>query len=92
MADAIAPALLIAYAVGRMGCQVSGDGDWGIYNSAYISDAPGHVIEATSAEFEKKLNENKFLILEYSRKIKIIFEIILIIKMLFEYILNKNSK
>ena len=37
---------MIAYAIGRMGCQVSGDGDWGIYNSAYFSDQPGHVIEA----------------------------------------------
>ena len=29
-ADAIAPALMLAYAVGRIGCQVAGDGDWGI--------------------------------------------------------------
>ncbi|MDB5198696.1 MAG: diacylglyceryl transferase [Chitinophagaceae bacterium] len=57
MADSIAPALMIAYAIGRIGCQVSGDGDWGIYNSAYTSDVPGHVIEASPAEFEKKLNE-----------------------------------
>lgn len=64
MADAIAPALLIAYAVGRIGCQVSGDGDWGIYNSAYISDVPGHVIEATPADFEKKLNENASYFIE----------------------------
>ena len=64
MADAIAPALLIAYAVGRMGCQISGDGDWGIYNSAYISDVPGHVIEASPAEFEKKLNENASYFIE----------------------------
>lgn len=28
--DAAAPALLIGYAVGRLGCQFSGDGDWGI--------------------------------------------------------------
>lgn len=32
MIDASAPALMIAYAVGRIGCQVSGDGDWGIDN------------------------------------------------------------
>ena len=37
--DSITIAMLIAYAVGRIGCQVSGDGDWGIYNSAYITDA-----------------------------------------------------
>lgn len=29
-ADAIAPALAVSYGVGRMGCQFSGDGDWGI--------------------------------------------------------------
>lgn len=30
--DALAPAMMLAYAVGRIGCQVAGDGDWGIYN------------------------------------------------------------
>ena len=30
--DAVAPALILAYAVGRMGCQISGDGCWGIPN------------------------------------------------------------
>jgi len=30
--DAAAPALMVGYAVGRIGCQVSGDGDWGIVN------------------------------------------------------------
>ena len=28
--DAVAPALIIAYGVGRLGCHFSGDGDWGI--------------------------------------------------------------
>lgn len=28
--DAAAPAMMIGYAIGRIGCQVSGDGDWGI--------------------------------------------------------------
>ncbi|MFI5130782.1 MAG: prolipoprotein diacylglyceryl transferase [Chitinophagales bacterium] len=32
--DAAAPALMLSYAVGRIGCQVSGDGDWGIPNTA----------------------------------------------------------
>ncbi|NNE27907.1 MAG: prolipoprotein diacylglyceryl transferase [Saprospiraceae bacterium] len=32
--DAVAPALLVGYAIGRMGCQFSGDGDWGIENTA----------------------------------------------------------
>jgi prolipoprotein diacylglyceryltransferase len=30
MMDAAAPALMLGYAVGRIGCQLSGDGDWGI--------------------------------------------------------------
>ncbi len=30
--DAAAPALMFGYAFGRIGCQVSGDGDWGIEN------------------------------------------------------------
>jgi prolipoprotein diacylglyceryl transferase len=32
MMDAVAPALIMGYAVGRVGCQLSGDGDWGIVN------------------------------------------------------------
>lgn len=31
--DAAAPTLMLAYAVGRIGCQVAGDGDWGIVNT-----------------------------------------------------------
>ena len=34
--DAVAPALMIGYAVGRIGCQLSGDGDWGIVNTLEI--------------------------------------------------------
>ena len=30
--DSAAPALMLAYAIGRIGCQMSGDGDWGIVN------------------------------------------------------------
>jgi phosphatidylglycerol---prolipoprotein diacylglyceryl transferase len=30
--DSAAPGLMLAYAIGRIGCQVSGDGDWGIEN------------------------------------------------------------
>jgi len=32
VADAIAPALILGYGIGRLGCQISGDGDWGIVN------------------------------------------------------------
>ena len=58
LTDAAAPALMIAYAIGRIGCQVAGDGDWGIYNSAYISDTPGHVVAATPQQFKDKLQQN----------------------------------
>ena len=33
LADAMAPTMMFAYAMGRIGCQVSGDGDWGIVNN-----------------------------------------------------------
>lgn len=29
MLDAVAPAMMLGYAIGRLGCQISGDGDWG---------------------------------------------------------------
>lgn len=34
VADACAPALMISYGIGRIGCQLSGDGDWGMPNDA----------------------------------------------------------
>lgn len=44
MLDIGAPAMMLAYAVGRIGCHVSGDGDWGIVNTApkpgWLSWAP----------------------------------------------------
>jgi phosphatidylglycerol---prolipoprotein diacylglyceryl transferase len=30
VADAVAPGLMLAYGIGRLGCHFSGDGDWGI--------------------------------------------------------------
>lgn len=56
--DSAAPALMIAYAIGRMGCQVSGDGDWGVYNSAYVSEIPGKAVLAKPGQFEEKLKEH----------------------------------
>lgn len=58
LVDAAAPALMIAYAIGRIGCQVSGDGDWGIFNSAYISDASGNIAVAAPGEFQQQLAKN----------------------------------
>jgi prolipoprotein diacylglyceryltransferase len=34
LADSAAPGMILAYGIGRIGCQVSGDGDWGIANTA----------------------------------------------------------
>jgi phosphatidylglycerol---prolipoprotein diacylglyceryl transferase len=34
MIDAAAPGLMLAYGIGRIGCQLSGDGDWGIVNTS----------------------------------------------------------
>ena len=36
--DAVAPSLMVGYGVGRIGCQLSGDGDWGIVNNAPSPD------------------------------------------------------
>lgn len=45
LCDAAAPAMIIGYGIGRIGCQVSGDGDWGIANPhpqpAYLAWMPG---------------------------------------------------
>ncbi len=57
IADAAAPAIIMAYAVGRLGCHFSGDGDWGIENTAakpfswlpdwmWAYNYPNNVIEA----------------------------------------------
>lgn len=59
VADACAPGLMFAYGWGRMGCQVAGDGDWGIINSAFISNADGTVQQANFPnEFYKALQDN----------------------------------
>jgi prolipoprotein diacylglyceryltransferase len=57
--DAAAPTLMLAYAVGRIGCQVSGDGDWGILNGAYISDKNGKITAATHNQFIGQVQNNK---------------------------------
>jgi len=64
LVDAAAPALILAYAIGRIGCQVAGDGDWGIYNSAYVSDASGKITEAKPGDFEASLQKNASYFIE----------------------------
>lgn len=59
LADAMGPTLMIAYAIGRIGCQVAGDGDWGILNSAYKADSTGTVELAEPGDLQKTLEQNK---------------------------------
>jgi len=59
LCDAAAPALMLAYALGRIGCQVAGDGDWGILNSAYISNPEGKLVPATMEQFTRVLQANQ---------------------------------
>ena len=58
LVDAAGLALLLAYAVGRIGCQVSGDGDWGVFNSAYVTTPDGKVVEAAPGDYQKQLEKN----------------------------------
>ena len=74
LSDAFSPALMIGYAIGRIGCQVSGDGDWGVLNSSFISSPTGQVVFATPTDFSKALGHNmdfytsQFKSLEQDRK------------------------
>jgi prolipoprotein diacylglyceryltransferase len=58
LCDANAPGLMLAYAIGRIGCQISGDGDWGILNSAFISNAQGNLVAANTDQFNAALQSN----------------------------------
>jgi phosphatidylglycerol---prolipoprotein diacylglyceryl transferase len=58
LADCFAPAMMLAYAVGRIGCQVSGDGDWGIINSAYYTTPNNTVALSGPGKFEFILGRN----------------------------------
>ena len=51
LCDAAAPGLILAYGVGRLGCHFAGDGDWGIFNSAYITDTGSTLRAAAAGEF-----------------------------------------
>lgn len=56
--DAAAPGLMLAYSIGRIGCQVSGDGDWGILNSAYITSPSGAAVSAPKQQVMHVLHQN----------------------------------
>lgn len=61
IADAAAPALMLAYCIGRMGCQMAGDGDWGILNSAYIANKEAKAVLASPMQFDSTLAANSHL-------------------------------
>jgi len=52
LCDATAPALILAYGIGRLGCQFSGDGDWGVFNSAYITQADASLAKSSFQDYE----------------------------------------
>lgn len=57
--DAAAPGLMLAYAIGRIGCQTSGDGDWGILNSAYYTQLGGKPVLAGPGDFQRITEQYK---------------------------------
>lgn len=56
--DVMGPVMMLAYGLGRIGCQVSGDGDWGIYNAAFKTTPNGGVLPSTKGDFEAAVNAN----------------------------------
>lgn len=57
--DAAAPAIMLAYAVGRLGCHFSGDGDWGVVNK---SPNPGLPAWLWSYTYPNNVNSDGILI------------------------------
>ena len=77
--DSAAPVLIIAYGIGRMGCLISGDGDWGVINSAYRIDdkrnytivPPDSVLKEIPLHYEHYIDEtNKVVDYIYYEKPK----------------------
>jgi prolipoprotein diacylglyceryltransferase len=63
--DAAAPALMLSYATGRIGCQVAGDGDWGIYNSAYQADNIGKTFPGSIDSYNSILKVDSIYFLNH---------------------------
>ncbi|RYZ53368.1 MAG: diacylglyceryl transferase, partial [Sphingobacteriales bacterium] len=56
LADSFAPAMMLAYGIGRLGCHFAGDGDWGVFNSAYVTEINGDLVRAAPAGFMSALH------------------------------------
>jgi prolipoprotein diacylglyceryltransferase len=65
LADSIAPALMIAYAIGRIGCQTAGDGDWGIYNTAFKVDENNKIASAGPRDFQDSIRAHSTFFLQH---------------------------
>jgi len=66
LCDAVAPGLMLAYGVGRLGCHFAGDGDWGIFNSAYVTDAYGTLKAASPADYQNALHHASGFLMQYA--------------------------
>ncbi len=71
LADTMGPTLMLAYALGRIGCQVAGDGDWGIPNSAYVADSTATVRLAIPGEFQQSLQNNPTYLQQEFKDVKL---------------------
>src|SRR5271168_762685 len=63
--DMAAPALAIGQAIGRQGCQLAGDGDWGLPSTAPWAMAYPRAIVGWNAETVLKLDEHYRLVSGY---------------------------
>lgn len=68
LCDAAAPALMLAYGLGRLGCQFSGDGDWGIYNSAYITQADGSLAKSSPQQYDALVKQYPEVFIDRNEK------------------------
>jgi phosphatidylglycerol:prolipoprotein diacylglycerol transferase len=48
LADAVAPGLMLGYGIGRIGCYLAGDGDWGVCSN--LADKPAFIPDFLWAE------------------------------------------
>ncbi|HLP39417.1 prolipoprotein diacylglyceryl transferase [Lacibacter sp.] len=72
LADTMGPTLMLAYAIGRIGCQVAGDGDWGVPNAAYVTDSAATVQLAKPGEFQQAVQNNTtYIRQEFGRDFKV---------------------
>jgi phosphatidylglycerol:prolipoprotein diacylglycerol transferase len=61
-ADMAAPAVLVGHAFGRMGCLLSGDGDWGVPTKMWWGMAYPHAIVGWNAHTVLKVNAHNQLV------------------------------